>query len=159
VLFAWMSWREARLSRLEQRQALDAINAPDVTLDSIRLIPNPPASSGLLTLYLRNAGGSPAESIGVGLIVIGSDSALRDTRNIGDVFRGVGLEKGQRLALPLERVESIEAAIGWRPHRVRLYEFGQPLARGERITLLLEIRFKSPFGAEHARLVSLATAP
>jgi hypothetical protein len=87
-------------------------------------------------------------------MVIGKQThPLRDNSNPDDVYKNLGLAKGQEVAIATNRIEDIEHEIGWRPTRVGIYGLDgtdEPLE-----TLLLLILYKDAFEKSYSRLYAI----
>jgi hypothetical protein len=141
---------------MEQMRFFVAENAPEIELAEIKLVPNLPATQGLVTLVLRNNGGTTARKINIELVKFGETKPLFTSAKMGAIFERMSIVKGKTERIPILRIEDLAETIGREPKSLRVHNFGDKMAQGESVVAFVQIQYEGEFEDRHARMYSIA---
>ncbi len=118
VVFAYLGWREARLARDDQTQFFLAEKSPYLEVSDVGI------STGLLNLELNNTGDSIAKGITLQVLIIDPKSGRVEPLQLLDLYAKAPLavQKGHKLAIPVQSNIELQKALGFMPSEVRLYD-------------------------------------
>ena len=118
VIFAFLGWREARLTRDDQIQFFLAEKAPQLEVSDISV------ATGLLTIEFNNTGESLAKNIRLKLTVVDSKSGEVKSVPLLDILEKAPLSvsKNHKIVLPVQSNIELEKIVGFIPRDIRLYD-------------------------------------
>jgi hypothetical protein len=155
TMFAFLSWREARLARDDQSAYFIAEKAPVLQVESLSM-----ANGATLTMTVKNTGDSAAILTNAQLLVVRQDGDVVELPqnigpSLGDSASGWRIRKAEELRLPIWTLSLLrEKSPGYRPSAIVKYSIGEPPPAPSLDSLWLTIYYKDVLGNKY---VSTAT--